>query len=323
MTVMQFEGRQYEMEPGESVLDALLRAGTEFPNSCRAGLCQSCLIQVVDGPAPASAQTGLTEQQKALGYALSCLCRPEADLSLQRVSQEGLTFPARVVAKDWLSDQVLRLRLVVDTPFRGGQYMTLSDADGNGRCYSIASVPEEGFLECHIRVYPDGRFSQWLSGALSTGDRLMVRGPMGTCFYSATPEQSGQPLLLAGVGTGIAPILGVLKTALLAGHQGAIDVIFAARQARELYVLDTLSALTRDYPQLRLHAVTQSEHATDLVRQADVYQYVKTQWPDLKGARVFLCGAESFVRKMKKQCFMQGASMREIHADAFVMSGQT
>lgn len=321
MTVMQFEGRQYPMEAGESVLDALLRAGTEFPHSCRIGLCQSCLIQVVQGAAPASAQAGLTEPQKALGYALSCLCRPEADLSLRRVSQAGLTHPAHVLSKDWLSERVLRLRLAGAFDFRGGQYITLSNAQGVGRCYSIASVPQDGFIECHIKVYPDGHFSQWLADAVSEGSVLTVRGPIGTCFYASTSEQADQPLLLSGIGTGIAPVLGVLKTALAEGHRGRIDVVFAARLASDLYLAEELAVIASAYDQVNLHALAQVGEPSGAALQGDVYQYVRERWPELKGTRVFLCGAETFVRKMKKQCFMLGASMRDIHADAFVVSG--
>jgi CDP-4-dehydro-6-deoxyglucose reductase len=321
MTVIQLEGRKYEMESGESVLDALLRAGTELPNSCRSGLCQSCLIQVVQGTAPATAQTGLTAPQKALGYVLSCLCRPEADLVLRRVSQEGLTHPAHVLSKDWLSERVLRLRLAVACDFRGGQYITLSNSQGVGRCYSIASLPQDGFIECHIKVYPDGHFSQWLADSISEGAVLTMRGPIGTCFYACTSEQANQPLLLSGIGTGIAPVMGVLKTALAAGHRGNIDVVFAARLASDLYLAEELAAIASAYDRVHLHTLAQVGELSGAARQGDVYQYVREYWPELKGTRVFLCGAQTFVRKMKKQCFMLGASMRDIHADEFVVSG--
>ncbi len=321
MTVVQFEERAYELADGESVLDVLLRYGTDFPHSCRAGLCQSCLIQVAQGEAPAAAQAGLSEQQKAMGYVLSCLCKPPQDLSLRRVSQAGLTRPACVIAKDWLSPEVLRLRLMVDCEFRGGQYVTLGNQDGLGRCYSIASIPEEGFVECHVRVYPDGQFSQFLAQQLSVGEVLSVRGPLGTCFYTCSAEQAEQPLLLLGVGTGIAPLLGVIKTALAAGHRGDIHVVFAARQASELYALAELEAMASSAASLKVHAVALQGEASPELQIGDVYEYVQATWPSLKGVRVFLCGAESFVRKMKKQCFLAGASMREIHADAFVMAG--
>lgn len=321
MSELQFEGRHYPVQSGDSVLDALLRGGAELPHSCRSGLCQSCLIQIVDGAVATAAQTGLTEPQKALSYVLSCLCHPEADLALRRVSQNGLTHPAHVLSMDWLSERVMRLRMAVACDFRGGQYITLSNALGVGRCYSIASVPQDGFIECHIRVYPDGRFSQWLVDSVREGSVLTVRGPIGTCFYACTPEQSKQPLLLVGIGTGIAPIMGVVKAALAAGHQGRMDIVFAARQASDLYLAEALEEITRANGQVHLHLLAQEGELSGATLQGDVYQYVRARWPELKDTRVFLCGAESFVRKMKKQCFMLGASMREIHADAFVVSG--
>jgi ferredoxin-NADP reductase len=57
---------------------------------------------------------------------------------------------------------------------------------------------------------------------------------------------------------------------------------------------------------------------TDFSKQADVYAYCKEAFPDLAGWRIYLCGADSFVRKMRKHSFLAGAKMADISADSFI-----
>lgn len=73
MESLTFEGKPIRIAPGETVLAALLAAGVELPNSCRAGVCQTCLVQAIDGNPPAAAQQGLPDALKAQGY-LNGLC---------------------------------------------------------------------------------------------------------------------------------------------------------------------------------------------------------------------------------------------------------
>ena len=80
--MLQFEGKDYSLEEGESVLDCLLRNGEQVNSLCRSGSCQSCLLQATAGPVPAAAQAGLKDAWKQQGYFLACICRPREDLAL-------------------------------------------------------------------------------------------------------------------------------------------------------------------------------------------------------------------------------------------------
>lgn len=322
MAVVQFEGKDYMLTPEDSVLSALLRGSVALPNSCRAGLCQTCIVQVSDGSVPPAAQSGLTDNQKALGYFLSCQCKPVSDLSVRRVDAAALTHSAEVISRDWLSAGILRIGLKVGFAFRAGQYVTLKNTAQTGRCYSIASTAQEGVLECHIKVYPEGRFSQWLAQTLSLGDVLSVQGPMGTCFYHAVDEISrARPLLLVGMGTGLAPLLGIARTALASGHVGPISLVACSRRAEDAYGATLLQELTAAGENVSVYRLAQEPSQDSDIVQANVYAFVKEHWPVLSGYKVYLCGAESFVKKMKKQCFLSGASMPDILADSFVVSG--
>ena len=87
--------------------------------------------------------------------------------------------------------------------------------DGLARSYSIASLLTDDSLELHVRVLPEGRMSQWLASTARVGHADGDPGPSGDCFYTAGRED--QPLLLAGTGTGLAPLFGIARDALRQG----------------------------------------------------------------------------------------------------------
>src|SRR5688500_17365241 len=72
-----------EAKPDDTVLTALLRAGIAVPNSCRAGACQSCLMQATDGPVPPAAQKGLKDSLKSRNFFHSCTAVPTANLTVR------------------------------------------------------------------------------------------------------------------------------------------------------------------------------------------------------------------------------------------------
>jgi hypothetical protein len=76
--------------------------------------------------------------------------------------------------------------------------------------------------------------------------------------------------------------------------------------------------MAAQYPNLTLHRVSLGPTSEPGVQHGDVYDYCKSNFTDLAAWRVFLCGAESFVRKMRKQCFLSGAAMSDISADSFI-----
>ncbi len=320
MSVIDFEGARFELAAGESVLDALLRNGKEIPHGCRGGACQSCILRGTAGDIPAKAQAGLKASQKQLGLFLSCSCYPAADLCVERSSAVKPKTQARVIHCQQLTPQVTRLRLEADLAFVPGQYINIWLDPQNLRSYSIASLPSEGFIELHVRNIPCGRFSGQVIQSLTSGDLLTVQGPMGECVYeTGSPDQ---PLLLLASGTGLAPLYGIARDALLQNHSGSIHLICAAREAHGFYLQDELAELAAAYPQLQVSYLCQSS-APDFsgAVQADVYNFTKELYPSTKGMAIYLCGGESFVRKLKKQCFLAGASMQHIRSDVFLPCG--
>lgn len=315
---VHYAGTSIAVDSDETVLDALLRNGHQITYNCRGGACQSCLL-VADRLPPAEAQKGLTDGQKALNYLLACQCKPDTELHLKKADSQDNLSRAEVIEKSMLNASTLRLRLKADLHYYPGQYMTLWRDQVIARSYSLASHPDlDDFIEFHIRVIDSGQFSAWASEELNIGEQIELQGPIGQCFYTASPAQ---PLLMAAIGTGLAPVYGIVRDALHQGHRAPIRMIVGAANIQNFYLVDELLQLSQQYPQVGLHFVCQSG-SNAFAKEADIYQFCKEKYPDLKGQRIFLCGAESFVKKMKKQCFLAGAAMGEISSDAFLTASK-
>ncbi|WNZ61716.1 2Fe-2S iron-sulfur cluster-binding protein [Myxococcus sp. MxC21-1] len=319
MPKVKHESDWYPLESGESVLDALLRQGISIPNACRAGACQSCLMRAVAGTVPEAAQVGLKDTLRAQGYFLACACRPPEGTQLEVTGAEALRIPARIQALSLLSTSVLRVRLVTDSPlaYHAGQYVSLVREDGLARSYSLASLPHEDALELHVRLQPGGAMSGWLAQDAQPGDRLQVQGPAGSCFY--VPGRPEQPLLLAGTGTGLAPLYGIVRDALAAGHSGPIWLFHGARTPEGLYLTSELRALAEQHPQFRYRPVVLEGGSRDVAEGAlDVL--IRAECPKPLGWRAWLCGDGPLVLSLRKKLFLAGLSLKDLHTDAFLPS---
>lgn len=319
------DGAAVPVRDGQRLLDALIEAGIDVASSCRAGACQSCLVQVTRGVPPRKAQAGLRETLKAQGYILACLADVEGDLEVSSRAARELAVPGRVRRVSAIGRDILQVIVKPATPFphRAGQFVTLVRPDGLSRAYSIASLPNEGSdrptdLELHVRVLPEGRMSSWLAGFVGTDGcsaEVALRGPAGECFY--VPGAPEQRLVLAGTGTGLAPLWGVARDALRAGHAGPIDLWHGVRDPSAFYLADDLYALERRYPQFRYRRCA-LEGAGDVSASVGRLDEAVLSQGGFAGSRVFLCGDPALVTNLKKRIFLAGAALKDIHADPFV-----
>lgn len=313
-----YRGAAYPVAPGQTVLEAVEAGGGAIPSSCRAGACGACVVQATAGAIPELAQRGLREAWRARGYLHACMCRPTEDLTIEPLG-DGARVTARVVSRAALSASVTRLHLALEgaLPAQAGQYVTLHRG-GVARSYSIAARPAPDRLELHVRHLPGGRLSPYLCAQAEPGDPLQVQGPMGDCVYLAgRPEQ---PLLLAGTGTGLAPLWGVLHDALAAGHTGPIYLFHGALDAGGLYLVEELGALAARHGNLRyvasvLHA---KEACAPELEAGPLDQVIARHLPKTAGLRAFLCGDPALVAMLKKKLFLSGTALRDIAADAFL-----
>lgn len=322
-----FENTSYELLPGETVLAGLERHGVQLPFFCRTGACQACLVRAKSGSPPASSQSGVAATWAERGCFLACQCVPDGPLEVERCDAVG-TFASRVTRVEELSARVLRVLLAVPEGFeyRAGQFLQLEREGGVLRPYSIASLPGSPHLELHVALLADGAMSQWLRTA--TGQPVTLRGPFGECIYlEREPER---PLLLAGTGTGLAPLLGVTRAALAAGHRGPIHLYHGSTRREGLYLWDELVVLARTAPQLRVFgsvfeaagaaqpsAAAPREERCQL-RYEPLDRLILQDPLDCFACRVYLCGAPELVQRLRQRVYLCGAPLARIHCDPFL-----
>lgn len=318
MPAIEFAGEVLDARTGESVLDCLLRNGHAIPHSCRSGVCHSCLLRAIDGQVPEQSQHGLKDTLRAQGYFLACTCRPLADLLVAAPGNEQKT-RARITLLEKLSATVLRVRLTADGfDYRAGQFVALFREDGLARSYSLASLPSEPELELHVRRIAGGAMSQWFHETVRGGEQVWLQGPLGSCFY--VEGNAGQPLLLVGAGTGLAPLYGVLRDALARCHRGQIWLFHGAVRAAGLYLSEELRALAAQYPQLHYVPTVLEGSRPVGGRTGSLQDCVLDQFPRLEGWRGYVCGDPALVNSFRKRIFLAGMALKDINSDAFVAS---
>jgi len=322
MPTITFEGKDFFCVEGETVLDCMTRHGVMIPSSCQSGACQTCMIRAVKGTPPEESQQGLKDTMKAQNYFLACICRPTEDMTIG-LSSVSPRYTAQVLEKQLLNETVVRIRLQLpnDFSYKAGQFINLvRPEDELTRSYSLASLPDEDYLELHIKRVPDGRMSGWVFDGLAEGDEVSFFGPAGDCFY--IPGKADQPLLLVGTGTGLAPLYGIFRDVLKHEHRAQVHLFHASLATPGLYLQDELRSYAEQYEQF--HYIPCVLHGD---APAGGYQGNITELPvrvlgSLSGYRVFLCGDPPIVNALRQKCFLGGASMQDIHSDPFVFTPQ-
>ncbi|KAF1053393.1 MAG: Naphthalene 1,2-dioxygenase/salicylate 5-hydroxylase systems, ferredoxin--NAD(P)(+), reductase component [Stenotrophomonas maltophilia] len=309
MPEIQLGGRRWSVAPGDNLLDAILAEGLPIPYSCRAGSCHACLLHCQAGELLDARPEALNAEQRAAGWRLACQCRVVEDvrLALFDAARDGLL--ATVETVDWLTPDILRLRLRPQRPwrYRAGQHVLLWNADGIARPYSLASVPGlEPWLEFHLDCRVQGAFTS-RARQLQPGDELRLGEVHGGALHY-DPEWQERPLLLMAAGTGLAPLWGLLRQALEAGHEGAITLLHLARTPAEHYLAQPLQALAENYPQLRLSFAT----PTDLDAVLAQFRLVSRQTIAL------LCGQPASVEAFARRLYLAGVPRGQTLADVFL-----
>jgi ferredoxin-NADP reductase/ferredoxin len=323
MPTLTVAGSSYDCTAEETVLDALQRHGVEVPNSCRKGACQSCMMRVMDGAVPAKAQAGLKKNFVHEGYFLACQCRPDGDLTLASPNGAGAFQQATIVLTEPLADTVQRVVLRPETPlrYRAGQFVNLRRPDGLIRSYSLASLPGPvPELEIHVQRLEGGAVSDWICDTLKPGSTVEIGAPMGTCFY--LPAREPQNMLLIGTGTGLAPLFGIARDALLAGHQGDIHFYHGSRTREGLYFHHPLRDMHAAHGNFHYHPCVSGRDVPDDCIAGRADDIALHDSGDLAGWRVFLCGLPEMVHATRKQAYLKGASLADIHADAFELAAR-
>ncbi len=316
MPVFWFEDHEIKAEDAETVLSALLRNGFSVKNGCQAGACQSCLLGSSKSLGEA-AQRGLDDDLIARGAFLSCQAKAETVTRVSRLADDILpTLPAVVTSMKRVSTDVLLLALdVPNWKPSPGRFIRLTHPNGVTRPYSVATPVWESnsLVQLHVRLIPGGELSDRLVQT-KVGDSFTIQGPYGKCYYRSA--KGDENILLIGSGTGIAPLYSIATDALERGHRGKINLYFGSATSARAYFREELDELSQKYPNFRasVHVDADAE-GSDLI--GSPLTAAQLEHPNMDGYKAYLCGHPGLVRAAQKRCYLAGANLSDISADAF------
>lgn len=226
--------------------------------------------------------------------------------SLQRVF-------ARVEARQWVADDMLELRLRPNAHWRGarpGQHLQLFvERDGvrHSRSYSLTRIAEDGCLEFAVKLQPGGRVSSFLLHRLCVGDVLELGQPGGDLSWPV----DGQGVLLLAAGSGLTPLLGLLREALERGYNGPVTLLHYVRERGQKAFVVGLQTLARQYPNLELRWALSGDAALDGELSG---RFQRDHVVDLEGRHVLACGPGGFVETVRQAL---GASSYSLQVESF------
>ena len=321
MARVTFEGNRYPLQDNESVLKALLRGGASVAFSCRKGSCYTCMLRARSGDPGFESQKNLRQSLRDNGYFLPCKSIPQTDLEVERPDLRHVAVRMHVSDKKELAPGIFQIILDPETNFnyRPGQYVNIIHPTGIVRSYSIASSPEETTsIELHVQRKSGGAVSTWLCDEIQLSDVLEVQGPFGSCSWDQ--HQNNVPHLFVATGTGLSPLLGVLREALLHAEsaQGApLWVYHGGRTMASLYCHELLSSYAKKYPRLKYYGCVSSENAHDGAIMGRALDVAFDRHPDLSQFRVFVAGAPEITHEARYRAVQNRADRNNIIADPF------
>ncbi|WP_305988925.1 1,2-phenylacetyl-CoA epoxidase subunit PaaE [Roseibium sp. MMSF_3544] len=212
--------------------------------------------------------------------------------------------------------------------FTQGQYLTFRrDFDGEElrRSYSICAGLDEGCLKVGIKRVEGGAFSTWANEELKVGDHLDAMAPMGRFFTELEPASAKTYLGFAG-GSGITPVLSIIKTVLAREPQSTFTLIYANRQTSSIMFREELEDLKNQYLGRfsLIHILETESQEIDLFTgriDAEKMELLFRLWIDAEEVdTAFICGPEPMMLTIAESLRKHGLSDDQIRFELFASS---
>jgi propane monooxygenase reductase component len=327
-------GVEMDIEEGETVLNAAFRQGVTLMHGCKEGQCAACKSVLREGDIELLKYStfALSDAEREQDKVLLCRTLAYSDLVVELLSYDEQllsrsipvrSFPAKVTAIESLTHDIRQLRIETDQPlkFWAGQYVDIAvPGSGVTRSFSMANPPStQCQLEFIIKVYQEGAFSSLLRDKLQAGNPVTVTGPYGTCLRY---EGRDSTMVLAGGGSGMAPLLSILTDLVESGEQRPVRFFYGARTRRDLFMLDRIQDLgshLSDFiftpvlsgPDIESDWTGETGFVHEVVRR-------RLQQEGLKGeADAYSCGPPPMIDAVLPVLQISGVEPENIHFDKF------
>ena len=199
--------------------------------------------------------------------------------------------------------------------------LTAEDGYQAQRSYSIASAPEAERLELTVVRIDDGEVSPYLTTDLDVGDELELRGPVGGWFVWEGTDPT--PVLLAGGGSGVVPLMAMLRHHAAVGSTAPIRLLYSARDLSEVIYRDELATLAEGGGRDVTITLTREQGPSWTGRRGRVDAELLTEvgWPPSVAPACFVCGPTPFVEAVANALTGLGHDPARIKTERFGPTG--
>ena len=209
--------------------------------------------------------------------------------------------------------------------FRAGQYLTLRkyiDGQELRRPYSLCSAPYEGRWCVAVKRIPNGRFSNYVHQHFKEGDVVDVMPPMGH-FTPKTDYRKGGWYVALAAGSGITPVMSILKTILYESDTARFQLFYGNRTQRDVIFFEELQHLKNRYPdRLALHFVYSREKPEEdiyygRITPEKVEQFATHFFDPKEVDEFFLCGPGDMIQRVSEALRAMGVDEERIRYELF------
>lgn len=325
---VQPSGKSFEVDPGETILEAAIRNDIVLPYGCRSGICCTCKSRLLEGEVSyGELEVMCADADVADGASiLTCIAQPENDLVIEARTVDAVadlevrTMPARVKRMEKFSHDVMGIWLQLPAnqriQFLAGMYLDIQLKSGESRSFSMANAPDDDeLIELHIRHVPGGLFTDHVFTKMKEKDLLKIRAPLGT-FYLRDDDR---PIIFMVGGTGFAPAKSIIEHMIHQKSERPVHLFWGARAASDLYLDGLAKRWPEELPNFQYTPVL-SEPEEDEEWPGEtgwVHEAVVKHYPDLSGVDVYACGPPPMIQAAKDLFPQHGLTEDRLFFDSF------
>ena len=326
--IVRLNGHGYSVRvrDGETILCALRRAGLWVPFECGWGSCGTCKTTLISGQvkvlfpdAPA-----IKPQDERRRRILLCQSTPLTDIEIKPLSVRDTPrddlptadYKGRLVERAEVGPDIFRMRFTLDRParFLAGQYAIVETAPGLRRCYSMTNLPGGSLVEFIVKRFPHGMVSQTLV-SLPIGSSVSLEIPYGAAYLRPT----GRPIVLVAGGTGIAPMLSILRALVCSARnpQVPVRVFYGAQNPASLVECSTIEFLAGQLPGSEVLLTVGETDGGWTGYRGSVLDLLASRIKDWTAHDYYVAGPPAMVENCRSLLLSRGVPITQVHYDAF------
>ena len=325
-------GEVIEVEEGQTILDACLRAGIYIPYQCNHGLCSTCKVEVVEGDVDIgdASPFALLDFERDEGKVLACTCLLESDVTIEADIEED-DDAEYLPIEDYkgtateiidLTPDVKKIiiSLTQEAEFQAGQYIQLNIPTVSGtRAFSIANSPHKAdHIELHVRLVPEGKGTSYLHQKLSVGDELEFSAPYGHFF---TRKSKNKPMIFIAGGTGVSSPKSMIEELLADGYSKKITLLHGVRSKEDLYYQEYFEELAAKHESFSyIPALSEKKDDDDWQGETGFINDVALGHFDgnFAGQQAYLCGPPVMIEACIRSLMKGRLFEKDIYCEKFL-----